>query len=142
MLLNFYEIFDLYAKCNTKEERISFLRKNDSKALRDILFYTFNPNITFYRKSFPFGYKPNTESPVGLSYSHLHMESKRFYIFTTTYEIPLPKKDIILLQLLESLEEKEAELVMGIFGKDLRVDHLTRSIVREAFPGLLPNPGK
>ena len=44
----------------------------------------------------------------------------------------------LLLQLIESLEPREAEVVIGILSKDLGVKGLNYKFVKEAFPQLLP----
>ena len=48
------------------------------------------------------------------------------------------RKNEILIQILESLEEKEADVFIGVLKKDLKVPYLTEALVREAFPELLP----
>jgi hypothetical protein len=40
--------------------------------------------------------------------------------------------------MLESMERREAEVIMGIFKKDLGVRGLDYKFVKEAFPNLLP----
>jgi DNA-directed RNA polymerase sigma subunit (sigma70/sigma32) len=56
-----------------------------------------------------------------------------------TAEALTPKKqNELLILLLESLEPREAEVVMGIFGKDQGVPGLTYKFVKEAFPNMLP----
>ena len=48
------------------------------------------------------------------------------------------KSEELLIQLLESIEPREAEVVMGIFRKDQGVKGLDYKFVKEAFPNLLP----
>jgi DNA-binding MarR family transcriptional regulator len=48
------------------------------------------------------------------------------------------KRNELLLQLLERLEPREAEVVMGILNKDLGVRGLDYKFIKEAFPTLLP----
>ena len=50
-----------------------------------------------------------------------------------------PRKRIeILTQILEGLEPREAEVIIGIFNKDLGVKGLNYKFIKEAFPTLLP----
>jgi hypothetical protein len=44
----------------------------------------------------------------------------------------------LLVQMLESLEPREAEIIVGIFNKDLGVKGLDYKFVKEAFPQMLP----
>jgi predicted Zn-dependent protease len=48
------------------------------------------------------------------------------------------RREELLLQLLESIEPREAEVILGIFQKDLGVKGLDYKFVKEAFPNLLP----
>jgi hypothetical protein len=48
------------------------------------------------------------------------------------------RRNELLIQILESIEPREAEVVLGIFQKDLHVKGLTYKFVKEAFPNLLP----
>ena len=48
------------------------------------------------------------------------------------------KRKELLIQFLESLEPREAEVVMGIFKKDQGVKGLTYNFVKECFPDMLP----
>ncbi len=141
MVLNFYELFAQYEKLGTKEERINFLRQNASQALRKILYLTYNPEMKFFTNKFPPNYRPDVQSPPGLSVSNLYMEIRKLEMFLESYKLAVAKKEQLLTHLLETLEAKEANFVLGILQKNLKVAHLSRSIVREAFPDLLPEPG-
>ena len=44
----------------------------------------------------------------------------------------------LLVQMLESIEPREAEIILGIFQKDLGVKGLDYKFVKEAFPDMLP----
>ena len=50
----------------------------------------------------------------------------------------LQKRNELLLQILESLEPRDAEVIIGIFQKDQGVKGLDYKFVKEAFPNLLP----
>ena len=48
------------------------------------------------------------------------------------------KRKELLIQFLESLEPREAEVVMGIFKKNQGVTGLNYEFVKECFPDMLP----
>jgi len=48
------------------------------------------------------------------------------------------KREQLLVEYLQNLEPREAEVVMGIFNKDLGVKGLDYKFVKEAFPNLIP----
>ena len=48
------------------------------------------------------------------------------------------KQQELLFQMLNALEPREAEIIMGIFSKDQGVKGLDYKFVKEAFPNMLP----
>lgn len=138
---NVYEIFEDFGKVKTKAERIDILRKNDSYALRQVLLGVFHPHIKFTVDTIP---EFKRESiPPGMSYGHMTEALSRVYLFTSgNPRVPAglteKRKIEILIQILESLEEKEADIFAGLLKKDLKVPYLTSALINEAFPQLLP----
>jgi DNA-directed RNA polymerase sigma subunit (sigma70/sigma32) len=55
----------------------------------------------------------------------------------TAEKLNSQKQKELLNQLLESLEPRETEVIMGIFNKDLGVRGLTVKFVRDYIPSLL-----
>jgi hypothetical protein len=72
----------------------------------------------------------------------LSTEIRKLYLFKrgddTAEKLTERKRNELLIQLLESLEPREAEVVIGIFRKDQGVRGLDYKFVKEAFPQLLP----
>lgn len=136
---NIYEIFDEYEKASTKEERLQVLKRNGNYALRSVLKGTYDPNIQFNIEKVPH-YKPS-DAPPGLGYTSIHQELSRVYLFTandprTSANLTLKRKEQILIQILEALEKREAEVFMNMILKKQKVKNLNASIVKEAFPDL------
>lgn len=141
MMKNLYEVFDEFEKAPTKQDKINVLRSNSSYALREVLRGTYNPNIEFTITNVPY-YKPS-DAPPGLGYSSIHQELSRAYIFESNNPKVSPnlsdkRKEQILIQILECLEEREAQIYMNMLLKKQRVKGLTSNMVKEAFPDLLP----
>lgn len=138
---NIYEIFAEFEKSETHHDRLCVLRFNGDYALKSVLKGTFDPNVQFDIDQVPY-YKPG-DSPPGLSYSSIHQELGRSYIFETNNPRTAPgltkaRKIQILTQILEMLEAREAEVYMNMLLKKQKVKGLTYEIVKEAFPDLLP----
>lgn len=136
---NIYEIFDEYEKAATKQERIEVLRKNGNFALRSVLKGTYDPKLQFVIDKVPL-YKPS-DSPPGLAYTSIHQELGRIYLFVKDDPRVAPtlsekRKEQILIQILEALEKREAEVFMNMLLKKQKVKNLNVDIVREAFPDL------
>jgi DNA-directed RNA polymerase specialized sigma subunit len=78
----------------------------------------------------------------GLSMCQLSTELRKLYLFRlgdpTAEKLEDKKTNELLITLLESLEPREAEVVMGIFKKDQGLKELNYNFVKEIFPDLLP----
>lgn len=136
-----YEIFDEVEKAPTKKEKVEVLQKNSNYALRNVLKGTFDPNIEFVIDKVPY-YNPS-DSPVGLGYTSLYQELTRIYIFQKNNpkvdpNLTQERKEKILIQMLEALEKREAEVLMNMLLKKQKVKGLTYNVVKEAFPDILP----
>jgi hypothetical protein len=137
---NVYEVFNDFRNAKTKKDRIDVLKKNDTWIVRQILLGAFHPKIQFdviipeYRKQ---------NMPAGMSYSNMTNEIGRVYLFIKDHprrpaSLTQKRQTEILIQILEVLEEKEAEVFANMLRKDLKVPYLTQAIVNEAYEGLLP----
>lgn len=138
---NVYEILDEFEVATTHEGRVNVIQRNLSKTLVDIFMLTFHPEYEWTIKELPHTYvqKP---IPKGLAYTNINMAMRKFKIFrkgNPEYaNLKEHKKIEILLEMLEALEPREAEVVMGIFRKDLGVKGLDYKFVKKCFPDLLP----
>lgn len=142
MMKNLYEVFEEFEKASKKQDKIAVLRNNSSYALKEVLRGTFDPNIQFTITSAP-PYKAS-DAPIGLGYTSIHQELSRVYLFEKNNpkisgNLTDKRKEQLLIQILESLESREAEIYMNMILKKSSVKGLTSSIVMEAFPDLLPN---
>jgi hypothetical protein len=137
---NIYEVFEEFKKASNKAERLTVLRKNDTYALRNILLGTFHKGLKFTVTEIPTWRR--VDMPAGMAYSNMTAALDRVYLFTEgNPRVPAglteKRKTEILIQILESLEQKEADVYAGMLMKDLKVPYLTEALVGEAFPGLL-----
>jgi hypothetical protein len=139
---NIFEVFDEFEEAKTKKDRMKVIEKNLSPTLIKVLELAFNPHYEWKIKELPESYKiPNDVLP-GITFDGLPAQLRRMYMFqegNTTAESLTPKRrEELLLQMLESIEPREAEIIIGILSKDLGVRGLDYKFVKEAFPQLLP----
>lgn len=137
---NIYEIFNEVENASSRQERIDVLRRNDCFALRQVLRGTYDPNIRFSIDKIPY-YKPS-DAPAGLGYTSIHQELSRAYLFQkdnprVSQSLTQERKEQILIQILEALEKKEAEIYMNMLLKKQVVQGLNIEVVKEAFPDLI-----
>lgn len=142
MRKNIYEIFEEFSAEKTKKGKIEILAKNWTPTLKTVLELAYNPNIKWKYKKFPDEYKTPDTVP-GVSFSYLEQEIKRLYMFQegnpTAEKLTDKRRKELLLLMLESLEPKEAKIVIGIFNKDLGVSGLTYKFIHDNIPGVLPD---
>ena len=138
---NIYEIFDEFEIAPSKKEKLLVIEKNLSKTLLQVLELAFHPDYQWLINEMPIEYKIPDTFP-GISRCQLSTEIRKLYLFkkgdATAEKLSDEKRKQLLLQLIESLEPREAEVVIGILSKDLGVKGLNYKFVKEAFPQLLP----
>ncbi len=137
-----YEVFDEFEKATTKQERMNVIGKNLSHTLVDVLKMTFHPDIKWKVKGLPENYRIPDDVLPGITYDSLSSQLRRLYLFqegnNTAEQLNEKRRTEILFQILNSLEPREAEIIMGIFAKDQGVKGLNYKFVKEAFPQMLP----
>jgi len=137
-----YEIFDDFESAKNKKEKMEVIEKNLSQTLVDVLKLTYHPNFRWKVKELPDNYKVPNDILPGITYDSLNAQLRRLYIFLegneTAEKIDDKRRNELLIQMLESIEPREAEIILGIFQKDLGVKGLDYKFVKEAFPDLIP----
>lgn len=139
---NLYEIFDEFENAKTKNQKMDVIGKNLSTTLVKVLELAYHPQYQWKVKELPENYKvPNDVLP-GITYDSLNLQLRRLYLFregdSTAESLSEKRRNELLVQMLESIEPREAEVILGIFQKDLGVKGLDYKFVKEAFPNLLP----
>ena len=139
---NIYEVFDEFEEAKNKKERMDVIGRNLSPTLVKIFELAYHPQYQWKVKELPENYKiPNDILP-GITFDNLNSQLRRLYLFRvgdrTAESLNEKRRTEILIQMLESIEPREAEVILGIFQKDLGVKGLDYKFVKEAFPNLLP----
>jgi len=136
-----YEIFDSFEEAKSKEQKMKVIGDNLSQVLVSVLEMTFHPKYEWHFKEMPENFKPLVTVP-GISYAKLHTHLRKMYLFQKGHpesaNVTMERRKQLLLQFLEALEPREAEVIIGIFKKDQGVKGLTYNFVKDAFPDILP----
>lgn len=139
---NIYEILDEFEAADSKKDKMKVIENNLCKALVDVLQLTYHPNFQWLITEMPDEYKIPSDQLPGLHRTQMSSELRKLYLFekgNPAAERLTPRKRMeILIQILEGLEPREAEVIIGIFNKDLGVKGLNYKFIKEAFPTLLP----
>lgn len=141
MSILYSEIFDEFNKCNTTEERQNILRKYGTERFKYFLTIMFSQYIKFdvivpkYKESIV---------PAGLNDSYLDNEMTKIYRFIKdhpkrTSNITDKRKSQLLQIVLESLHKDEADLLVKLINKDLKIKWLTPKLLVDTFPDMRGN---
>lgn len=131
-------VLEKTASLPTTEAKVEFLRQNDNSAIRTVLKYALDKNIKWLLPKGPAPYKP---CPYLDQDGQLYSEARRLYLFIEggNQNLAPVRREMMFIQLLESVHPKDAELLNTIKDKKLPVKGITPKVVNQAFPGLLEN---
>lgn len=142
MLLSLAEIVTKACELKTKEEKVQWLKENDSKPLRDIL------KIMYDKKNFklllPNTAPPYTPSEFPDSRGVMYRETRKFQYFYENPEqgnVNTVRREALFIQMLESVHEEDGELLIKMIAQK-PLKGLTAAVINEAFEGLLPVKSK
>jgi hypothetical protein len=131
-----HEIFTQINNAKDKPKKIEILKKYDSPAIRQLLKAAFDPNIQW---DLPEGVPPYiaNEAPAGTEHTSLLSAARKLYHFVVggNNTINKLKKETMFIQVLEGLQQKDAEVLIAIKNKNLNNIYkgLTAQMVKETF---------
>ena len=138
MAISLVTIFADVAKAkNKKEKKEVLLKHGNNGALKEILKYTYDPNIKFLLPPGDPPYKSvvdETENP-----TYLYGLVRKLYLFVEggNPNLKSQRREYLFIELLESVHPKEAELLLQMKDKKLKCNGLTYNLVKETFPKLI-----
>jgi len=131
-----HEIFTQINNAKDKPKKIAVLKQHDNPAMRQLLKAAFDPKIEW---DLPEGIPPYiaNEAPAGTEHTSLLSEAKKLYHFVVGGDntINKLKKETMFIQMLEGLQQKDAEVLIAIKNKNLNNVYkgLTAQMVKETF---------
>jgi hypothetical protein len=138
MQIGMSEFLEKVAKLKKKEEKVEALKFNDSFALRTTLQAVFDPRLKFALPEGVPPYKANDLTDQEGVY--LRECRKLIYFIEAAYPtMKSIKREQIFIELLENVAPADAKLLISIKDKKLPFKGIDETIVREAFPGLIPD---
>ena len=137
MKLGVAEILEKISGMTSRSDRIRMLQENNSVALQTVLRGAFDPSIKWLLPEGEPPYKPN--DLVDQEHIFYH-ECRKMYLFVEGGNPGLKqlRREALFVQLLETVDAKDAKLLLAIKDKHLPYPGVTPDIIKEAFPGLLP----
>ncbi len=133
-----HEIFEKVSLAKTPAERAKILQENESFSLKTILQGNFDPKIKI---DLPEGAPPyrKDQAPAGLQMTRIDNAIKMLGNLVVGNRLPKIRKEMLFVQLLESLHEQDAEIIIAMKDKTLTdlFPALTIKLVEKAFPNLI-----
>ena len=130
------EIIQQVSSAKTKKEKVALLQQYNNSGLRATLIINFDESLQFLLPAGDVPFKRN-EAPAGTEHTRLDHEFKGFYRFFKGGDDTIKKMDRekLFIQLLEGLQEDEADLFVLACNKNLQSKYrVTKAVVAEAFP--------
>ena len=140
MKLGIAEILRLASEKSSRADKAAFLKKHQNTTLCLILRMAFVKEITW---NLPKGSPPYKKGPVNGDQQYmLYQQCKKLGKFLNEPYATHPtmqqlKRETLFVQLLESCDPEDAELLIAIKDKTLPYKGITATVVNAAFPGLL-----
>ena len=132
----FSEILDKVSKKKTKKEKVALLQRYNSDALRMVIKSSFDPKIEWQLPEGGVPYMAN-DAPEGTEHTMLVSEARKLFHFIKGGNPTLHqnKRESMFVQMLEGLQEQEAELLIAAKDKKLHQVYkgLSKNVVMEAF---------
>lgn len=119
------------------QDRVAALRKHYHFAMKQVIQFCFLPEIKWL---LPEGEVPYTPSKVKGMDNYFYAEAKKLYLFVKGGNDNLSqiKREFLFIQLLESIDPRDAKMLESIKDKNWPFKRLTRRVLHEAFPGMIP----
>lgn len=132
----FSEILEKVAKLKTKKDKIEYLQKYNTDALRMVIKSSFDPKIEWALPEGDVPYTPN-EAPEGTEHTVLSQEARTLFNFIRggNGQLTQNKRETMFVQMLEGLHADEAKLIVAAKDKKLHQVYkgLSANVVKEAF---------
>jgi len=133
-----FEILDLVKQQKAKGRKIEILRKYDNVALRDICRGYYDDRVQWNLPEGSPPYTPNLPESVPSTLLKKNVMFKHFVKGSTGDTLTSVKRESIFISLLESVHPADAKVLILMINKK-PMTGLTKSVIQEAFPGLIPD---
>lgn len=130
-----YSIFKTISEAGKEPEVVQALKLYGSPVIQTVLKYAFDPNVKWI---LPEGVPPYKPCEFLDQEGRLLSELRKLYLFIEGGNPNLTKfkREILFIQILESIDKNDAILLCTIKDKKLPFKNITSNVVKKAFPDL------
>ena len=136
MKLLISEVLQKVSNAKTKAQKIKLLQQHNSPALRSILIVNYDESVVSMLPAGDVPFEAN-DAPPGTEHTVLEHEYRKLYLFFKggSSSLKQSKRESLFIQMLEGLQETEAQLLVLAKDKKLQKKYkITKACVEEAFP--------
>jgi len=137
--LEVFEILQKVEKAKSRKEKIEILQKNNIMPVRDVLQGTFDDRVQW---NLPIGDVPYTANSIESYPSTLLKQHLKFKYFVKglreSDNLSKPKREKLFIDMCESVHPEDAKILVSMINKKAPVKGLTKKLIQEAYPDLIP----
>jgi hypothetical protein len=136
MKLGIAEILKKASEITDENQRIKWLRQNNSVALESMLRGAYDPKIVWL---LPEGAPPYKTNDLVDQQHRLYTEARKLYLFIEGGNPNLKqlRREALFIELLETLDPEDAKLLLSVKEKHIPYPGVTKEVVAKAFPNIL-----
>jgi hypothetical protein len=136
MKLGVAEILKKASEITDENQRIDWLRQNNSVALESMLRGAYDPKIVWL---LPEGAPPYKVNDLVDQQNRLYTEARKLYLFIEGGNPNLKqlRREALFIELLETLDPEDAKLLLAVKEKHIPYPGVTKEVVAKAFPNIL-----
>jgi hypothetical protein len=136
MKLGVAEILKKASEITDENQRIEWLRQNNSVALESMLRGAYDSKIVWL---LPEGAPPYKANDLVDQQHRLYTEARKLYLFIEGGNPNLKqlRREALFIELLETLDPEDAKLLLAVKEKHILYPGVTKEVVAKAFPNIL-----
>jgi hypothetical protein len=135
------EVVNKACELKKKEDKIEWLRANNSKALRNVLKIMYDKSLVL---NIPKEDPPYTPSEMPESHGLMYREARKLTYFVKGFNgdnIPTVRREYLFIQMLETVDKEDAKLLCSMI-KQKPLKGLPASVIVEALGDFIPTGKK
>ena len=135
------EVINTACKLKSKDEKIAWLQKHNSKPLRNIIKIMYDKSLQL---NIPNTAPPYTASEMPDSHGMLYRESRKLKYFVKGFDgdnIHPIRREALFIQMLETVDKDDAELLIKMIAQK-PLKGLTANVIVEALGDFIPVKAK
>lgn len=137
--LEVFEILQKVEKAKSRKEKIEILQKNNIMPVRDVLQGTFDDRVQWNLPSGEVPYNANSIESYPSTLLKQHLKFKYFVKgLRESDNLSKPKREKLFIDICESVHPEDAKIIVSMINKKAPVKGLTKKLIQEAYPDLIP----